>query len=101
MEKGGTDTLRASKIQRRKAASDTESDTKVQPKKRRATVTPKSQPQAVALDSDSDGDANPSLSRHKSVKSSEIYKNWDLKVPELRKRYQIVMLIRDGFPCKT
>lgn len=88
---------RASKHKRRVSASDTETDTEVQPKKRSKHNQP-----VVTVDTDSDDDdAHKNQSRHKSVKSSDLYKNWEMRVPELRRRYQVLMLVRDGFPCKV
>jgi hypothetical protein len=69
----------------------------VQPKKRSKPKQP-----VVTVDSDSyDDDAHTNQSRHKSVKSSDLYKNWEVRVPDLRRRYQVLMLVRDGFPCKV
>ncbi len=88
---------RGSKTKRKVSASDTDSDTEVQPKKRSKPKQP-----VVTVDSDSDDDdAHTNQSRHKSVKSSDLYKNWEVRVPGLRRRYQVLMLVRDGFPFKV
>ncbi len=69
----------------------------MQPKKRSKPKQP-----VVTVDTDSDDDdAHKNHSRHKSVKSSDLYKNWEMRVPELRRRYQVLTLVRDGFPCKV
>ncbi len=55
----------------------------------------------VSVDSnDDDADASTNQSLHKPVKSSNIYKNWEPRVPDLCRRYQVLMLVRDGFPCE-
>jgi hypothetical protein len=81
--------------------SDSDSETEVAPKAKRAKPARPTQ-QVVSVDSDDDdADASTNQSRHKPVKSSDIYKNWEARVPDLRRRYQVLMLVRDGFPCKT
>ena len=86
----------APKPRRKQAPSETDSDSdSVQPKKR-----PKTKPQVVVLDPDSEVE-EPTQSRHKSVKSSDLYKKWDLRVADIRQRCHLLMLVRDGFPCKT
>ena len=87
----------APKPRRKQAPAETDSDSdSVQPKKR-----PKTKPQVVVLDPDSEVEEQPNQSRHKSVKSSDIYKRWEQRVPDLRQRFQLLILVRDGFPCKT
>jgi hypothetical protein len=82
---------------RKQATAQTDSDSdSVQPKKR-----PKTKPQVVTVDTDSEVEEKPNQSRHKSVKSSDIYKSWEQRVPDLRQRFQLLILVRDGFPCKT
>ena len=86
----------APKPRRKQAPAETDSDSdSVQPKKR-----PKTKPQVVVLDPDSEVE-EPTQSRHKSVKSSDLYKKWDQRVPDIRQRCHLLMLVRDGFPCKT
>ncbi len=88
---------RASKPKRKVSSLDTETDNEVQPKTRSKPNQP-----VVTVDTDSDDDdAHRNHSRHKSVKSSDLYKNWEMRVPDLRRRYQVLMLVRDGFPCKV
>ena len=77
------------------AQTDSDFDT-VQPKKR-----PKTKPQVVMVDTDSEVEEQPNQSRHKSVKSSDLYKKWDLRVADIRQRCHLLMLVVDGFPCKT
>ena len=90
-------TRTAPKPRRKQAPAQTDSDSdSVQPKKR-----PKTKPQVVVLDPDSEVEEQPNQSRHKSVKSSDIYKRWEQRVPDLRQRFQLLILVRDGFPCKT
>ena len=87
-------TVAAPKRKQATAQTDSDSDS-VQPKKR-----PKTKPQVVVLDPDSEVE-EPTQSRHKSVKSSDLYKKWDQRVPDIRQRCHLLMLVRDGFPCKT
>ena len=88
-------TVAAPKRKQATAQTDSDSDS-VQPKKR-----PKTKPQVVTVDTDSEVEEKPNQSRHKSVKSSDIYKSWEQRVPDLRQRFQLLILVRDGFPCKT
>ena len=87
-------TVAAPKRKQATAQTDSDSDS-VQPKKR-----PKTKPQVVTVDTDSEVEEKPNQSRHKSVKSSDLYKKWDLRVADIRQRYHLLMLVRDGFPCK-
>jgi hypothetical protein len=92
-----------SRTEERKAVSDTESEDpgplkKRIPKKPR----PKTEPQVVDDSDDSEDRRRASTSRHKPVTSSAIYTAFDGAIlNDVRRRFQTLIYVRDGYPVKT
>ena len=91
-----------SRTEERKAVSDTEGED-LGPKKRVPKKSkPKTEPQVVDDSDDSEDHRRASSSRHKPVTSSAIYNAFDGAIlHEVRRRFQTLIFVRDGFPVKT